>query len=77
MATYAMNINEQTKQGKALMAYLGTLNVQLRQIEEADPLPCRFSKDEMKDLLAQSTREARSGKGTSHENFKSEVASWL
>ena len=26
------------------------------------PLPCRFSKDEMKDLLKQSTQEARSGK---------------
>jgi len=72
-----MNINEQTNQGKALLAYLGTLNVQLRQIEVVDPLPCRFSKDEMKDLLAQSTQEARSGKGTPHENFKHELASWL
>lgn len=77
MATYAMNINEQTNQGKALLAYLGTLNLQLRQIEVADSLPCRFSKDEMKDLLKQSTQEARAGKGIPHENFKREVASWL
>ena len=78
MATYAMTINERTNQGKALLAYLGTLNLHLRQVpEEEDAVPCRFSQDEMRDMLAQSTAEARTGGGTTHEDFKREMASWL
>ena len=78
MATYAVNINERTNQGKALLAYLGTLNLQLRPVSETEDLaPCRFSKKEMRDILAQSTAEARTGDGTLHEDFKREMASWL
>lgn len=39
--------------------------------------PCHFSKDEMKSILAESTAEARKGIGTSHEDLKQEMASWL
>ena len=78
MATYAMTINERTNQGKALLAYLGTLNLQLRPVSEIeDSAPCRFSKNEMHELLKQSTAEARKGEGTLHEDFKREMASWL
>ena len=78
MATYAMTINERTNQGKALLAYLGTLNLQLRPITEIkDAVPCRFSQKEMRDILAQSTVEARTEGGTLHEDFKREMASWL
>ena len=77
MATYAMTINERTNQGKALLAYLGTLNIQLRPVFVfEDQAPCRFSKNEMRDILAQSTAEARGGAGTLHEDFKREMASW-
>ena len=78
MATYAMTINERTNQGKALLAYLGTLNLQLRPVSEIeDQAPCRFSQSEMRDILAQSTIEARKGEGTLHADFKREMASWL
>lgn len=39
--------------------------------------PCQFSKEEMKAMLAKSAAEARKGLGTSHEDFKLEMASWL
>ena len=76
MATYAMTINERSNQGKALLAYLSTLNLQLRPFS-AEEAPCRFSKSEMREILAQSTAEARTDGGTLHEDFKREMASWL
>ena len=78
MATYAMTINERTSQGKALLAYLGTLNLHLRPVvEHIDEKPCCFSEEELRELLAQSTNEARTTGGTLHEDFKREMASWL
>ena len=71
MATYAMTINERTTQGKALLSYLGALNISLVPI---DRMPCSFSAKEMRDILAQSASEARSGGGTPHEDFKREIA---
>ena len=76
MATYAMTIDERSTQGRALLTYLGTLNIKLQPLKRGIA-PCQFSKDEMKTILAESTAEARSGQGTSHEDFKREMASWL
>ena len=76
MATYAMTINERTNQGKALLSYLSTLDLQLRPIT-TDVAPCRFSEREMREILAQSTHEARTEGGTLHEDFKREIATWL
>ena len=76
MATYAMTIDERSAQGRALLTYLGTLNIQLQPLTRG-VAPCQFSKEEMKAMLADSTDEARSGQGTSHEDFKREIASWL
>ena len=76
MATYAMTIDERSTQGRALLTYLGTLNIKLQPINGVGA-PCHFSKDEMKSILAESTAEARKGIGTSHEDFKLEMASWL
>ena len=36
-----------------------------------------IDKDEMRTILAESTAEASKGLGTSHEDFKREMASWL
>lgn len=68
MATYAMTIDERSAQGKALVTYLGTLNIKLQPLT-GGLAPCRFSKAEMKSILAESTAEARKGMGTSHEDF--------
>ena len=76
MASYAMTIDERSTQGKALISYLGTLNINLQPLTRG-VAPCHFSKDEMKEMLAASTAEARGGMGTSHEDFKREMASWL
>ena len=75
MATYAMTIDERSTQGRALLTYLGTLNIKLQPLTSSTP--CQFSKAEMKSILAESTEEARKGMGTSHEDFKREMASWL
>ena len=75
MATYAMTINERSNQGKALLAYLGTLDLKLVPISKSKA-PCQFTKAEMRDILAQSVEEARVSDGTSHEDFKREIASW-
>ncbi len=78
MATYAMTINEHSIQGKALLNYLGELNLKLVPISKsAIQAPCQFSKKEMQEILAQSAEEARDFGGTSHEDFKREIASWL
>ena len=76
MATYAMTIDERSTQGRALLTYLGTLNIKLQPLTR-EVAPCQFTKEEMKALLAESTDEARRGMGTSHEDFKREMASWL
>ena len=76
MASYAMTIDERSAQGKALLTYLGTLDIKLQPLTR-DVAPCRFTKEEMKEMLAESTAEARKGMGTSHEDFKREMASWL
>ena len=76
MATYAMTIDERSTQGKALLTYLGTLDIKLQPLTRG-VAPCQFSRDEMKAMLAESTAEARKGIGTSHEDFKLEMASWL
>lgn len=76
MATYAMTIDERSAQGRALVTYLGTLNIKLQPLTSVKS-PCRFSKDEMQSLLAESTAEARKGMGISHEDFKREMTSWL
>ncbi len=76
MASYAMTIDERSAQGKALLMYLGTLDIKLQPLTRA-VAPCQFNKNEMKTMLAESTAEARSGLGTSHEDFKREIASWL
>jgi hypothetical protein len=76
MATYAMTIDEPSSQGRALLTYLGTLNIKLQPLTRV-VAPCQFSKEEMRDMLAESTAEARRGMGTSHEDFKREMASWL
>ncbi len=76
MATYAMTIDERSTQGRALLTYLGTLNIKLQPLTRV-VAPCQFSKEEMRDMLAESTAEARRGMGTSHEDFKREMASWL
>lgn len=76
MATYAMTIDERSTQGRALLTYLGTLNIKLQPLTRV-VAPCQFSKEEMRDMLAESTAEARRGMGTSHEDFKQEMASWL
>ncbi len=75
MATYAMTIDERSMQGRALLAYLNTLNISIQPLTSQPP--CRFSKAEMRAILAEATAEARSGQGTSHEDFKREMASWL
>ena len=75
MASYAMTIDERSAQGRALLTYLGTLNIKLQPLTRS-VAPCQFSKDEMKAMLAESTAETRSGQGTSHEDFKREMASW-
>ena len=36
-----------------------------------------YSNEEMQSMLSASTTEARKGLGTSHEDFKREMASWL
>jgi hypothetical protein len=56
-------------------AYLNTLNISIQPLTSQPP--CRFSKAEMRAILAEATAEARSGQGTSHEDFKREMASWL
>lgn len=76
MASYAMTIDERSAQGKALLTYLGTLDIKLQPLTRG-VAPCRFTKEEMKEMLAESTAEARKGMGTSHEDFKREMASWL
>ena len=76
MATYAMTIDERSTQGRALLTYLGTLNIKLQPLTRV-VAPCQFSKEEMRDMLAESTAEARRGMGTSHEDFKREMAAWL
>ena len=78
MATYALTINERSSQGKALLAYLSTLNIQLRPVrKEIIDAPCQFTADELRDILVQATSEARTETGTTHVDFKSEVAKWL
>ena len=76
MATYAMTIDERSTQGKALLTYLGTLDINLQPLVGGVP-PCRFTKEEMRSMLADSAEEARRGIGTSHEDFKREMATWL
>lgn len=76
MATYAMTIDERSTQGKALLTYLGTLDIKLQPLTHK-VAPCQFSKKEMSSILSESTAEARKGAGTSHEDFKREMASWL
>ena len=78
MAVYAMTMDAQPTQGKALLAYLGTLDIRLVHVSDsADQAPCQFSIEEMRDILAQSAAEARTEGGISHADFKREVASWL
>ena len=50
-----------------------TTNINLQPLKGV-AAPCHFSKDEMKSILAESTDEARKGIGTSHEDFKLEMA---
>lgn len=76
MATYTMTIDERSTQGRALLTYLGTLNIKLQPLTRG-VAPCQFSKEEMRTMLAESTAEARRGQGTLHEDFKREMASWL
>lgn len=76
MATYAMTIDERSTQGKALLTYLGTLDIKLQPLTHK-VAPCQFSKEEMFSILSESTDEARKGAATSHEDFKREMASWL
>lgn len=76
MASYAMTIDERSTQGKALLTYLGTLDIKLQPLTRV-PAPCQYTKAEMRAILAESTAEARSGQGTSHKDFKREMASWL
>ena len=75
MASYALTIDERSTQGKALLTYLEMLNIKLQPLTRS-VAPCQFSKAEMKAMLAESTAEVRSGQGTSHEDFKREMASW-
>ena len=76
MASYAMTIDERSAQGRALLTYLGTLNIKLQPLTR-NFTPCQFSKEEMQALLADSTAEARRGQYTTHEDFKKEMESWL
>lgn len=76
MATYAMTIDERSTQGRALLTYLGTLNIKLQPLTRG-AAPCQFSKEEMRTMLSESTAEARKGQGTLHEDFKREMSSWL
>lgn len=76
MASYAMTIDERSTQGRALLTYLGTLDIKLQPLTQVFA-PCQFANDEMKAMLADSTAEARRGQYTKHEDFKQEVASWL
>lgn len=76
MATYAMTIDERSAQGRALVTYLGTLNIKLQPLTSGMS-PCRFSKTEMQSILAESTVEARKGEGTAHSDFKREMEAWL
>ena len=73
MASYAMTIDERSTQGRALLTYLGTLDIKLQPLTRP-VTPCQFTRDEMKTMLAESTDEARRGLGTSHEDFKREIA---
>ena len=50
MATYAMTIDERSTQGKALLTYLGTLDIKLQPLTHK-VAPCQFSKKEMLSLL--------------------------
>lgn len=60
---------EDERKVDAVIRYIYTLR--------EDQVPCRFSDDEMRMLLAQGAEETRLGQGTTHEDFKQEMASWL
>ena len=71
----SLSDDERSMQGRALLAYLNTLNISIQPLTSVPP--CRFTKAEMRSILAEATAEARSGQGTSHEDFKREMATWL
>ena len=67
---YAMgSMVEDERKVSAVIRYINAL-----RDEQA---PCQFSENEMREILAQATLDVRAGKGTLHDDFKREMASWL
>ena len=58
MATYAMTIDERSAQGKALLMYLGTLDIKLQPLKKKMVPPT----EEQKARLRQSYLDAQAGR---------------
>ena len=58
MASYAMTIDERSPQGRALLTYLGTLNIKLQPLKKEKGQPT----EEQKERLRQAYRDSREGK---------------
>ena len=63
MATYAMTIDELSTQGRALLTYLGTLNINLQPLKKEMVLPT----EEQKARLRQAYRDSQEGRVVSQE----------
>ena len=63
MATYAMTIDERSTQGKALLTYLGTLDIKLQPLEKEMVRPT----EEQKARLRQAYRDSQEGRVFSQE----------
>ena len=64
MATYAMTIDERSTQGKALLTYLGTLNIKLQPLEKEMVHPT----EEQKARLRRAYLDAQAGRVYSQED---------
>ena len=63
MATYAMTIDERSTQGRALLSYLGTLNIKLQPLKKELVQPT----EEQKMRLRQAYRDSQEGRVVSQE----------
>jgi len=63
MASYAMTIDERSAQGRALLTYLGTLNIKLQPLKKGKNHPT----EEQKARLRQAYRDSQEGRVVSQE----------
>ncbi len=63
MATYAMTIDERSTQGRALLSYLGTLNIKLQPLKKE----IAQTTEEQKARLRQAYRDSQEGRVVSQE----------